>query len=153
MKSLMIAMVVASLGLIACEGPPSRSTDAPELAVKSGVSEMSPSEARPGTDAAYSQFIDVRTPEEYSAGHAYRAVNIPLDTLSQNLDRIEKNEPVYLICATGRRSMQAAQMLSAAGYPRVINVAGGTAAWREAGLPMDPPAAPKDAGPAAMPAE
>jgi rhodanese-related sulfurtransferase len=97
---------------------------------------MTPAYARAGTEAAYSQFIDVRTPEEYAAGHAYRAVNIPLHTLQQNLVRIEKNEPVYLICATGRRSRQAAEVLSAAGYPRVVSIAGGTAAWQEAGLPM-----------------
>ena len=153
MKVFIYFVVIASFVFVACEGPPARTTDAPELAVKDGVSEMSPSEASPGTAAAYSQFIDVRTPEEYAGGHAYRAVNIPLGTLQQNLDRIERNEPVYLICATGRRSMQAAQMLNAAGYPRVVSIAGGTAAWREAGLPMDPVPPPKDADPIAVPSE
>jgi rhodanese-related sulfurtransferase len=87
-------------------------------------------------EAAYSQFIDVRTPEEFNAGHAYRAKNIPLDTLAQNLDKLEKNEPVYLICQSGRRSMQAATMLNDAGFPQTINITGGTNAWQAAGLPM-----------------
>lgn len=146
MKVAIFILVLATMSALytACEGPPSKTSDAPELAaVKMGVSEMTPVEARPGTEAAYSQFIDVRTPEEYAGGHANRAVNIPLDTLSQNVDKLEKNEPVYLICASGRRSKQAAEALSAAGFPRVISISGGTTAWREAGLPMDPASAPK----------
>lgn len=62
--------------------------------------------------------------------------NIPLDTLLANLDRLEKNEPVYLICATDNRSRQAAQILVDAGFPQAIVVKGGTAAWKALGLPM-----------------
>jgi hypothetical protein len=72
----------------------------------------------------------------YSAGHAYRAKNIPLDTLMANLDMLEKNEPVYLICQTGRRSLEAAQMLNEAGFAQTISITGGMAAWQAAGLPM-----------------
>jgi rhodanese-related sulfurtransferase len=68
-------------------------------------------EAETAVSKAYSQFIDVRTPEEYSAGHAARAVNIPLDTLPANLDRLEKNEPVYLILRE-RRTVPAGGCLS-----------------------------------------
>ena len=136
MRSSLTILILLAAGLASCAGPPSRIADAPDQALKAGITEMTPARARAGTEAAYSQFIDVRTPEEYAAGHAYRAVNIPLDTLQQNLVRIEKNEPVYLICATGRRSRQAAEVLNAAGYPRVVSIAGGTAAWQEAGLPM-----------------
>lgn len=138
MKSLLVILTLtfAAFGVTGCEGPPAKTTDASLTSVKSGVSELSPAEARPATEAAYSQFIDVRTPEEYSAGHAYRAVNIPLDTLKDNLDRLEKNEPVYVICETGRRSKEAAEILNAAGFTSVISITGGTAAWRDAGLPM-----------------
>ena len=134
MKSL-ILILFAAVVFTACTSAPTKTADSPPVA-KTGVSEMSPQEARPMVDAAYSQFIDVRTPEEFNSGHAYRAKNIPLDTLGQNLDKLEKNEPVYLICQTGRRSMQAAKMLNEAGYPQTISIAGGTTAWQEAGLPM-----------------
>jgi rhodanese-related sulfurtransferase len=103
---------------------------------ETGVTEITPEQARPAVEAAYSQFIDVRTPEEYAAGHANRARNIPLDTLMANLDKLEKNEPVYLICQTGRRSQEAARMLNAAGFRQTVSIAGGTAAWQAAGLPM-----------------
>lgn len=136
-KEIQIASVLFLFGLLlaACTTAPTRTSDSPAVA-KLGVSEMAPAEAKPFVEAAYSQFIDVRTPEEYAAGHAYRTRNIPLDKLMDNLGVIEKNEPVYLICATGRRSMEAAKMLNEAGYPQTISIAGGTAAWEKAGLPM-----------------
>ncbi len=98
---------------------------------------MAPAQVQTGTAAAYSQFVDVRTPEEYAAGHAYRAVNIPLDVLSEKLGRLEKNEPVYIICRTDNRSRQAAKILADAGYGQVVVVTGGTDAWQAAGLPME----------------
>lgn len=122
--------------LVGCQSAPTKKTDSPEIVKSMGVTEISPQEARPAVEAAYSQLIDVRTPEEYAEGHAYRARNIPLDTLMTNLDKLEKNEPVYLICRTGNRSKKAAQMLVDAGFPQAINIAGGTEAWQAAGLPM-----------------
>jgi rhodanese-related sulfurtransferase len=134
MKSVTFTIIAAVI-FAACTSAPKRTTDA-AITVRPGVSEMTPEEARPAVEAAYAQFIDVRTPEEYQAGHAARTRNIPLDTLMQNLDKLEKNEPVYLICQTGKRSMQAAQLLDEAGFPQTVSIAGGTSAWQEAGLPM-----------------
>ena len=122
--------------LAGCQGAPTAKSDAPVLTSKAGVVEMSPEQARPGVEAAYAQFIDVRTPEEFAGGHAYRAKNIPIDELAANLDKLEKNEPVYLICHTGNRSKKAAQILVDNGFPQAISIAGGTEAWKAAGLPM-----------------
>lgn len=134
MKALLLTLT-AALILAGCHVTPTKKTDSPALA-RTGVSEMTPQEARPAVEAAYSQFIDVRTPGEYASGHAYRARNIPLDELMQNFDKLERNEPVYLICQSGNRSMTAARMLNEAGFPQTINITGGTSAWQEAGLPM-----------------
>ncbi|MBK8465242.1 MAG: DUF2202 domain-containing protein [Chloracidobacterium sp.] len=105
--------------------------------VATDVKEVSPAEAQAAVSKAYSQFVDVRTQEEYTGGHAARAVNIPLDTLSTRLDSLEKNEPVYVICQTGSRSKKAADILKTAGFNNVLSVIGGTAAWQAAGLPME----------------
>jgi rhodanese-related sulfurtransferase len=134
MKNLVILLIAAVL-FTACQSAPTKKTDA-SITAKQGVSEMTPQEVRPAVEAAYAQFIDVRTPEEYKSGHAERTKNIPIDTLMQNLDKLERNEPVYLICQTGKRSMKAAQMLNEAGFPQTVSVAGGTTAWQEAGFPM-----------------
>lgn len=130
-----ISLAVAALLFAGCQTAPEQKIDS-RADVKAGISEMSPAEARPAVEAAYSQLIDVREPAEYAAGHAYRARNIPLSTLEANLDKIEKNEPVYLICRTDNRSRQAAKLLAQNGFDRVVVVTGGTDAWQAAGLPM-----------------
>ena len=101
------------------------------------IRDVSVTDAQAAVSKAYSQFVDVRTAEEYNGGHAARAVNIPLDTLSTKLDTLEKNEPVYLICQTGNRSRKAADVLKGAGFKTIYNVTGGTVAWKEASLPME----------------
>ncbi|CAN5507649.1 hypothetical protein BH10ACI3_BH10ACI3_29160 [soil metagenome] len=136
MKYLLF-IATAIFFIAGCQGAVTKNTDSGVPSVASDIKEISPTEAQAAVSKAYSQFIDVRTPEEYSGGHAARAINIPLDTLSTKLDTIEKNEPVYLICQTGNRSKKAAVMLKDAGYPNVLNVTGGTTAWEAAGLPMD----------------
>ncbi|HQU91601.1 MAG TPA: rhodanese-like domain-containing protein [Pyrinomonadaceae bacterium] len=137
MKAFFIGIGLLALVLGGCTQAPTRKVDAPPISAKSGISEMAPAQVQTGTAAAYSQFVDVRTPEEYAAGHAYRAVNIPLDVLSEKLGRLEKNEPVYIICRTDNRSRQAAKILADAGYGQVVVVTGGTDAWQAAGLPME----------------
>ncbi len=135
MKNLIAFAILLVISVSACSsrGP---SSDSPAV-VGSGVIEMSPAEARPHVEAAYSQLIDVRTRDEYLAGHASRARNIPLDELTENLDKIRQNDPVYLICQTGSRSRKAAQILADAGFPQVITISGGTAAWQDARFPME----------------
>ncbi len=131
----MIIVVLSALVFAGCQRAPLQKTDS-TAAVKPGVSEMIPADARPAVEAAYSQLVDIREPAEYAAGHAYRARNIPLGTLAENLDKLEKNEPVYLICQTSNRSREAAKILEANGFGQIVVIAGGTNAWQAAGLPM-----------------
>ena len=135
-KVLSVAAIFTAFTFVGCDSRPTKTTDSPVIVKEKGVSEISPERALPGVEAAYSQFVDVRTPEEYAAGHAYRARNIPLDQLKTSLDKLEKNEPVYLICRSGRRSKEAAQILVESGFSQAISIEGGTDAWQAAGLPM-----------------
>jgi rhodanese-related sulfurtransferase len=73
------------------------------------------------------ELIDVREDWEYVAGHVPGAVNIPLSTLADNLELIPTTRH-YVICASGGRSLRAAEALRSAGYESV-SVAGGTVAW------------------------
>ncbi len=103
------------------------------------VIEMSAVDAAPRTKGAggeEAQFIDVRSATEFGAGHAEGAENIPLDEFEDSLNRIDKNKQIYLICQSGRRSMEAGKILTANGYRRVFSIEGGTPAWEAAGLPM-----------------
>ena len=80
--------------------------------------------------------LDVREPDEYSAVHATNAKSIPLGQLESRLQEIAtyKDQPVVVICRSGRRSAQAVAMLKEAGYSQVSNVKGGTLAWEKEGL-------------------
>jgi rhodanese-related sulfurtransferase len=62
------------------------------------------------------QIIDVRTPDEFRAGHPKGAVNIPLDRLQSQLGKISKDKPVITCCRSGARSGMAADALKSAGY-------------------------------------
>lgn len=89
--------------------------------------------------------IDVGEPGEFSAGHAAGARNVPFGQLEGSRELpTNKALPVVLLCPSGARAARAAGLLRKAGYEKAFAVAGGTAAWREAQLPVDrSPAAEK----------
>lgn len=80
------------------------------------------------------QFVDVRRVAEHNAGHAVRTVNIPLDKLSNEFERLDPNVPTYVICQGGYRSSIGTSILENAGFKSIYNVTGGTAAWNAEGL-------------------
>ena len=79
--------------------------------------------------------IDVREPDEYEAVHVPGAVLVPLGEVMARVDEIPRDEPVYVICASGNRSAKAAQWYRSQGID-ARNVAGGTKAWIESGRPV-----------------
>lgn len=68
--------------------------------------------------------IDVRTEAEYINGTIDGFINIPLDSLRQNLDKIDKSKPVYLFCKIGLRGHIASRLLEGYGY-NCYNLSGG----------------------------
>ena len=79
--------------------------------------------------------IDVREPHEYTSGHVPGATMIPLAFVHTQMRDLPRNEPVYVICASGNRSKTAASWMTSAGIS-AVSVAGGTSAWAEAGGPL-----------------
>ena len=82
----------------------------------------------------YIQFVDVRRVAEHANGHAVRTINIPLDRLSKEVDKLDPETPTYVICQSGYRSSAGASILENAGVKKVYNVIGGTLAWIDAGF-------------------
>ena len=70
--------------------------------------------------------IDVRTLEEWNAGHLATAQHLPLDQVAQSIDTlvVEKDQQVYLYCRSGNRSGQAKIIMDSLGYTNVINAGG-----------------------------
>jgi len=82
--------------------------------------------------------IDVRSPEEYQAGHVPGAKLTPLNTLMAKVSEFPEQGDVFLICHSGGRSAQAADYLARqCGRSNLININGGTMAWMQAGYPVD----------------
>lgn len=79
--------------------------------------------------------VDVREPDEWTAGHAPDAVHIPLGQLGARYTEIPQDGRVYVICRAGSRSNQAALSLAGAGW-NVVNVSDGMNGWAAAGRPM-----------------
>lgn len=60
--------------------------------------------------------LDVRTPDEFRRGHAEGALNLPLDRLTLGAERLDRQQPLLVCCASGARSALAAQRLRALGF-------------------------------------
>jgi rhodanese-related sulfurtransferase len=79
--------------------------------------------------------IDVREPFEYAEEHVPGARLMPLGHLTSWVSELPAHSPVYVICASGARSLAAAEFLARAGID-ARSVAGGTGAWRRSGRPV-----------------
>lgn len=83
--------------------------------------------------------LDVRTPAEYAEGHLPGAKLIDVsssDFMVIALKTLPQNKPVAVYCRSGRRSANAARMLTEAGW-RVANLKGGYLAWTAEGKPVE----------------
>ncbi|WP_141734361.1 rhodanese-like domain-containing protein [Oligoflexus tunisiensis] len=83
--------------------------------------------------------IDVREADEFSELRAPFSRNLPLSELGDpqvisDLG-INKAEPIYLICRSGKRSARACEILAGHGFQRLYNVSGGMIAWQAGLLP------------------
>jgi rhodanese-related sulfurtransferase len=86
--------------------------------------------------AAGAPLIDVRQDHEFVEGHVPGAEHIPLGDLVERIEEVPTDGTVYVICAVGSRSGKAVQHLRSLGID-AVNVAGGTAAWIDAGNTTD----------------
>jgi len=87
-------------------------------------------------NSKHAQVVDVRAAEDFGKGSLPNAKNIPLAKLQERAVELKRDRPVIVVCNTGRTAGPAAARLRAAGLSDVYVLAGGLAAWREAGLPI-----------------
>lgn len=87
--------------------------------------------------------LDVRERDEFSVLRVPGAVLLPLSELADGVERVPRDRPILVMCASGKRSLVAADHLERHGFSEVTNVTGGIIAWRDAGLPVkDGPVTP-----------
>jgi phage shock protein E len=73
------------------------------------------------------QLLDVRTPNEWNAGKitSSKCVNFMDADFKQQVEKLDKNKPVFVYCAAGGRSTKASQVLKEAGFKLIYNLQGG----------------------------
>lgn len=129
-------LVVAPLFLFSC-------TDAQEVAKKDNKTSTSKEtkvsniaknvnaqEFKQLIEKGNGNLVDVRTPGEFTRGNIEGAKNINIaGNFSEEIQKLDKNKPVYVYCAVGGRSARAMQMMKQMGFKEVYNLMGGYNAW------------------------
>jgi hydroxyacylglutathione hydrolase len=88
------------------------------------------------TDSEKPFVLDVRTEQEWDAGHVAGAHHVHGGLLQERFGEVPRDCPVAVICGSGYRGSIAASFLKREGYADVANVLGGMSAWKNAGLPV-----------------
>ncbi len=97
-----------------------------------GVPTIGASELKTRLDSGESlKLIDVREPNEWEICRLDGAELIPLDTFPTQIERLDSEDEIVVICRSGRRSALAVQMLQAAGFRKAYNLRGGLLAWSD----------------------
>lgn len=89
------------------------------------------------SELGHSFLLDVRSPEEWKIGHIADAVHIPGGSLKKRIGELPRDRTIHVMCGSGYRSSVATSLLLRAGFSDVVNLAGGMAAWRAQGLPLE----------------
>ena len=87
------------------------------------------------------QLIDVREQNEWDAFHVRGSTHLPMSSVNDWYEDLDKERPLLLLCRSGQRSQRIAEALwGQANMTNVINVAGGIEAWIADGNEVDRPA-------------
>ncbi|MFG6120876.1 rhodanese-like domain-containing protein [Thalassobacillus sp. B23F22_16] len=92
------------------------------------AAKVQPTEAEEKRQQDDVEVLDVRTEEEVEAGMIPGAIHIPLDEVENKMDELNQNKEYITVCASGKRSDQAADLLNEQGY-QAKTLDGGMQEW------------------------
>ncbi len=121
MKISTIFFLLVSFTIVSCNGQPSNN-----------IKNIGPEAfAKKISETPNAQIIDVRTPQEFTAGHIDNAVNINWlgDDFVANAEKLDKSKPVFVYCKTSTRSPIAAAKLEELGFKTIYELQGGLLKW------------------------
>lgn len=84
------------------------------------------------------QLVDIRTPQEYNAGHIKDAIMIDFYSpeFKNKMAQLDKNKPLYIYCRSGNRSSHATTLLQQFGFKEIVNLKNGIIDWQRMGLKL-----------------
>ena len=139
MKTTFLSGLLILTGLYACQpSSTTQSTTTEGTTQTSTASVITLNAEEFAAKSTAGTIVDVRTAGEVAQGKIERAVEIDFyspDFLDQ-VSQISKDQEVYLYCAVGARSEEAARMLLQQGYTKVYHLQGGIQGWSQEGLPV-----------------
>lgn len=104
-----------------------------------GYKEVTPAQVTHFINREQGVVADIRTQDEFRAGHIAGAVHIlPADIKSGTVPTLEKNKanPIIVVCKTGNTAQESANALVKAGFEQVYLLKGGLLSWEEAKMPL-----------------
>ncbi len=106
--------------------------------ILSGVKMISPAEVTRLINHEDAKVVDIRSEGDFNKGHIIDSINIHIDQLGEQLDKLKKfkDAGVVLVCHSGSLSPKEARKLMNEGYPKVYALKGGLLAWQNASLPL-----------------
>jgi len=122
---------VLVMSLIACNGQQSQQRDSSTSSTEVNAKMSSkPISIVDEIDLEQAILIDVRTPEEFNAGHIQKALNINFfdENFIEQIQELPTDKPLYIYCRSGKRSLNASKALSQLGL-EVVNLEGGFNAY------------------------
>lgn len=137
MKKTLLILSAGILAFSSCESKKSNSeASSSSEVITVAVVNLNPSEFQ--EKSADGIIIDVRTPEEIAEGKIAGALEMDyfLSSFQSKVDELPKDKEIFIYCAVGSRSREAAEMLSQQGFSKVYHLSGGIQAWTQAGMPI-----------------
>jgi rhodanese-related sulfurtransferase len=124
--AVVVLVVASAAGLVGCS-----SSD-------SSAQSVGPADLVEVVESTDAVVVDVRTPEEFAAGHIDGAINIDISdpTFGQQIEALPTDATYVVYCRSGNRSAQAAKVMAEAGLTDVYDVQSGLSAIAEAGVPL-----------------
>ena len=106
---------------------------------KGQIQEIPPNDAVHEVGCGAATLIDVRSAEDWKAGHARGAKHLERGEIELEIEEQVPNldQRIICYCGGGSRSALVAESLQKMGYRNVRSLAGGFRAWQEAGLPLE----------------
>lgn len=140
-KTLIVSslVVIAFLAGNAISSKLSKKSTPQVQGVTQQVSSLTPSQFNELLQTNKYLLLDIRTADEYAAGHLKNAQQIDYyqtQAFSDYLDKLDKNAKYLIYCRTGKRSSAALQIMQSKGFEDVTELLGGYNAWVTVGLPI-----------------
>ena len=128
-RTLIVTALVSSAALVGLAGCSTDSAAVTDIAAGDLVEVIADGDA---------VLLDVRTPEEFAAGHVPGALNIDVSspTFDDEIAALPADDTYVVYCRSGNRSAQAAATMVDAGFEDVYNVDAGLATLSSAGIPL-----------------